>query len=267
MEEKKQHGGSFVDKSLLIKEIIDSMDKATLITRPRRWGKSLNLSMLKYFFMPELTPSGQRVSEDYRKNLGIFKKLKINGGYIDTGEIINRILLSQNIDESFQDDHSRILEIAQSQNFDNKASILQGHREGTLQDITPLKTIIKSYGSALLNQFSGFNDLPSLIDELNQLYGQMQEAAEHEKQEIENKYNAKFEGVRQQTETYINSNITLKAALSQEFDLMTRHQGQHPTILLSFKEVKKDTYPDMKTAIESEVIDLFAQYNTNFKNF
>ncbi len=40
----------FVDKSLLIKEIIDSHAKATLIPRPRRFGKTLNLSMLRYFF-------------------------------------------------------------------------------------------------------------------------------------------------------------------------------------------------------------------------
>jgi len=43
----------FVDKSLFIKEIIDSGDEAILITRPRRWGKSLNLDMLKTFFAVE----------------------------------------------------------------------------------------------------------------------------------------------------------------------------------------------------------------------
>ncbi len=43
----------FVDKTLFIKEIIDSSEEAILITRPRRWGKTLNLDMLKTFFEPE----------------------------------------------------------------------------------------------------------------------------------------------------------------------------------------------------------------------
>lgn len=45
-----ENGGYFVDKSLLIKELIDNPNQVTLITRPRRFGKSLNFSMLKYFW-------------------------------------------------------------------------------------------------------------------------------------------------------------------------------------------------------------------------
>lgn len=40
----------YVDKTLLIKELLDNYAKAHLFTRPRRFGKSLNLSMLRYFF-------------------------------------------------------------------------------------------------------------------------------------------------------------------------------------------------------------------------
>jgi len=40
----------FTDKSLLIKELLDSGAKVTLLPRPRRFGKTLNLSMLRYFF-------------------------------------------------------------------------------------------------------------------------------------------------------------------------------------------------------------------------
>ena len=43
----------FVDKTLFIKEIIDSSEEAILITHPRRWGKTLNLDMLKTFLEPE----------------------------------------------------------------------------------------------------------------------------------------------------------------------------------------------------------------------
>jgi hypothetical protein len=46
----------YVDKTLFIKEIIDRGDKILLVPRPRRFGKTLNLSMLKYFYdcCPEL---------------------------------------------------------------------------------------------------------------------------------------------------------------------------------------------------------------------
>jgi len=40
----------FVDKSLFIKEIIDTEKSVLLFPRPRRFGKTLNLSMVKYFF-------------------------------------------------------------------------------------------------------------------------------------------------------------------------------------------------------------------------
>jgi len=40
----------FVDKSLLIKEIIDDSSKVVLIARPRRFGKTLNMSLLRYYF-------------------------------------------------------------------------------------------------------------------------------------------------------------------------------------------------------------------------
>ena len=42
--------GYFVDKTPLIKEFIDSSYYILLMPRPRRFGKSLNLSMLKYYF-------------------------------------------------------------------------------------------------------------------------------------------------------------------------------------------------------------------------
>jgi hypothetical protein len=40
----------YIDKTLLIKEIVESSGSVLLIPRPRRFGKTLNLSMLKYFF-------------------------------------------------------------------------------------------------------------------------------------------------------------------------------------------------------------------------
>ncbi|BAL84563.1 hypothetical protein SELR_pSRC200290 (plasmid) [Selenomonas ruminantium subsp. lactilytica TAM6421] len=57
----------FVDKTRFIKEILDGHSKVTLITRPRRFGKTLNLSMLRYFF----------TVENKEKNRGLFAGLDI----------------------------------------------------------------------------------------------------------------------------------------------------------------------------------------------
>lgn len=40
----------FVDKTLMIRDILESGTKVTLFTRPRRFGKTLNMSMLQRFF-------------------------------------------------------------------------------------------------------------------------------------------------------------------------------------------------------------------------
>ena len=61
----------FVDKTLFIKEFIDNSSGAqvSLITRPRRFGKTLNLSMLHYFF-------AEKVLKEPTK--GLFNGLKIS---------------------------------------------------------------------------------------------------------------------------------------------------------------------------------------------
>ena len=43
-------GYYFIDKSLLIKDLLDNKADVNLFTRPRRFGKTLNMSMLQYFF-------------------------------------------------------------------------------------------------------------------------------------------------------------------------------------------------------------------------
>jgi len=40
----------YVDKTAMIKDFLHRRGKVNLFTRPRRFGKSLNMSMLKYFF-------------------------------------------------------------------------------------------------------------------------------------------------------------------------------------------------------------------------
>ena len=49
-EEIRSQGYYYVDKTKLIEQLFDSRGKVNLFTRPRRFGKTLNMSMLKSFF-------------------------------------------------------------------------------------------------------------------------------------------------------------------------------------------------------------------------
>ena len=40
----------YIDKTMYIKDIIDNESRVLLVTRPRRFGKTLNMSMLRYYF-------------------------------------------------------------------------------------------------------------------------------------------------------------------------------------------------------------------------
>jgi hypothetical protein len=49
-EKMRTQGFYYVDKTNLIRDLLQNWGEVNLITRPRRFGKSLNMSMLKYFF-------------------------------------------------------------------------------------------------------------------------------------------------------------------------------------------------------------------------
>lgn len=63
----------YVDKTLFIKELLDLKGKVNLFTRPRRFGKTLNLSMLRYFF----EDTGSQEKNAYQTSL--FQGRKIMG--------------------------------------------------------------------------------------------------------------------------------------------------------------------------------------------
>ena len=66
----------YVDKTMFIKELLDLKGKVNLFMRPRRFGKTLNLSMLRYFF----EDTGHEKRNEQNKSL--FQGMKI----IEAGE-------------------------------------------------------------------------------------------------------------------------------------------------------------------------------------
>lgn len=144
----------YVDKTLLIKDVIDVSDKIILITRPRRFGKTLNMSMLKYFFerkecrrfdLEDVDAAylfeGQKIwdcGEKYRQEQGkypviyiTFKNAKQNN-WEDTFENLKKIVA----DEYRR--HSYVLEVDILSQFEKENTII-------FLNLKPQKMIIQMF--------------------------------------------------------------------------------------------------------------------------
>ena len=95
----------YVDKTEFIREWWESMDDVTLITRPRRFGKTLNMSMLEQFFSVDYAGHGELFQglsiwkdEKYRKLQGTYPVISLSFAnmkerdYKTTREKMNRLL-------------------------------------------------------------------------------------------------------------------------------------------------------------------------------
>lgn len=71
----------YVDKTSLIEQVVEQGSKVTLFTRPRRFGKSLNMSMLKCFFEIGTSPT-------LFDNLYISKNSELCGKYLGRYPVI-----------------------------------------------------------------------------------------------------------------------------------------------------------------------------------
>lgn len=70
----------YIDKTLLIKELLDLQGKVNLFTRPRRFGKTLNLSMIQYFFE---NMQDEQLNEENRRLFDGLYIMKAGGAYTD----------------------------------------------------------------------------------------------------------------------------------------------------------------------------------------
>ena len=79
-QEIRQLGFFYIDKTKLIEQLLEQWGKVNLFTRPRRFGKTLNMSMLRYFFEIGTDPSlfeglyisgNQAICEQHVGSLGL----------------------------------------------------------------------------------------------------------------------------------------------------------------------------------------------------
>lgn len=104
-ERIRRNGIFYIDKTKMIKEWWESEDEVTLIARPRRFGKTLNMSMLEKFFSVRYAGRGELFEglcvwqeEKYRKLQGTYPVIFLSfanvkeSDYRGTRQSINRIL-------------------------------------------------------------------------------------------------------------------------------------------------------------------------------
>ena len=84
----------YVDKTMFIKELMDLKGKVNLFTRPRRFGKTLNLSMLRYFFEDTGDVKKNEENKEFFKGLNIMAQGGKYADYMGKYPIINLTLKS-----------------------------------------------------------------------------------------------------------------------------------------------------------------------------
>ena len=121
----------YVDKTMFIKEMLDLKGKVNLFTRPRRFGKTLNLSMLRYFF----EDTGDKVKNEQNKEL--FQGMKImDAGEKYTGQIGMYPVINLTLKSAKQEDFENAyytLQVEIASEFDRHRSVVETGREKLTQ--------------------------------------------------------------------------------------------------------------------------------------
>ncbi len=118
----------FIDKSLFIKNIIDNKSKVILITRPRRFGKTLNMSMLKYYFdctckdSKELFKGLKIMEQDtkYTEKLGYYPVIYITLKDVQDTNYENMILSLKSAILDMYQEHMYLLESDKIHTFEKE---------------------------------------------------------------------------------------------------------------------------------------------------
>ena len=175
-------GKIVVDKTPLIKEIALDDHRAILITRPRRWGKSVNFNMIKYFFNIEVDSNGDRILPNPNR------VLFTGGGYTFRSKIEKDGKLLEQTDVVTLPP----LQISEDQDFIAK---YQGRYPSVLLD---LKNVVGRTYQSVENHLRGkisqiFGEHPYL---LNSLHEQSKDHSDYDKQRDALLYLDKFNSIR-----------------------------------------------------------------------
>ncbi len=159
----------YVDKTLFIKELLQNWGKVNLFTRPRRFGKSLNMSMLKYFFETGKDPKlfeGLKIMREKalcEKYMGKFPVISISlksvdGRNFESASIALRTLVgneagrfdflrnSANLSNDEKEAYAQLTEVGSSQG--GVYTMTEKMAEASLQTLSQL--LEKHYGQKVI---------------------------------------------------------------------------------------------------------------------
>ncbi len=152
----------YIDKTGLIEQIVQEKGKVNLYTRPRRFGKTLNMSMLKYFFELGSDPSlfdGTKIAE----NQELFEKYQ--------GKYPVIFLTLKNVEgQNFQGAQYQMKELVGKEA--EKSSFLKDSSALTKEEQERYCSIIKQeQGKYVMDEETLFGSLRTLSELLYQHYG------------------------------------------------------------------------------------------------
>ena len=141
----------YVDKTQLIEQVLDRRNKVTLFTRPRRFGKTLNMSMLRYFF---------EIGTDVKlfEELFIAQNHELCEKYMGKYPVVSISLKSINAD-SYSKAKAQLIKLVNR----------EGRRVQFLMDSDRLTAVDKALFTALLDREMEEDTLVSSIQELTEL--------------------------------------------------------------------------------------------------
>ena len=159
----------YVDKTLFIKELLQNWGKVNLFTRPRRFGKSLNMSMLKCFFEIGIDPAlfdGLKIAQEKslcEKYMGRFPVISISlksvdGRSFESASVALRTLIgnearrfaflrnSTNLSNDEKESYAQLTEVGPAQG--GFYTMTEGMAVASLQTLSQL--LEKHYGQKVI---------------------------------------------------------------------------------------------------------------------
>ena len=148
----------YIDKTLFIKHIIDNESRVALITRPRRFGKTLNMSTLRYFFDCNKKDTKQlfeglkimEQGEKYTSKLGAYPCIYLTFKDVSDSNYENMLLDMKTVVLEAYREHRYLLQ--SDKIFDDEKQIITDILWGKEDEVT-LKNSIKILSRLLYEHF------------------------------------------------------------------------------------------------------------------
>ncbi|MCP4129628.1 MAG: AAA family ATPase [bacterium] len=175
----------FIDKTLFIKEIIDNSAKVLLVPRPRRFGKTINLSMLRYFY--EKTEKNNKhlfeklaiwqQQEEYTSKQGKYPVIFLTFKDIKSQEWADCLqLIKSTVADEFKR-HSYLLEGDILEEWDKKLFkdiiYLEAEKNDYIKSLSFLSRILEKYYNKKVVILIDEYDTPIQAGYINNFYGEI----------------------------------------------------------------------------------------------